>query len=467
MARDIDLQYLTKRAGIWYAQLPVPKSAQEALGRKTLEKSLRTRDLATAKRERFDVIADFRSRIRNADQPPQPFDANALLQLAQALRAAVEAGEVKAGVAEVELEGALTALLARRAREVVTDGEGRPELPSPELATIRRANAVLSGTDSGLLDLLAERWLKHEASSSIRRATLGDKRRHLEKFLKWAGGDTEATSITKPRATDYVESVLLEWDVTTDTKRFALNTVRQFYDWLEVRGIVTANPFDKVGRLIRDAARGEHEGDGRRSWTPEELLKVLKYIPQGDPMWPLVVLMAYTGARREELCSMKVANVTQTTMFNPSGKTPSARRMLPVHPAIQGLVTRLAETSPDGFLLPGLLTSGVDNKRGILVGKRLAYTIRKMGIDDANLVAHGFRHSVETQMEAAGVSLRMRQQILGHRSMTITEEHYTDPASVERRAAAIKVVTYGKEVTALVCAAGKTITVERSSTRRK
>lgn len=459
--------YLTQRGGVWYVQVPVPKPAQSALGRKTLEKSLRTRDHVQALHDRFAVIADFQTQIRNAGKGPEPFDSAAFLKLAQELRSAVEAGEVKPKVAEVDLDAALSALLAQRAKTTGVDEEGRPELPAPELASIRRASAILAGTDSGMLDKLAERWLKHEESSSIRRATLGDKRRHLDKFLKWAGGDTEAASLTKPKATDYVEEVLLPWDVTTDTKRFALNTVRQFYDWLEVRGIVAANPFDKVGRLIRDASRGQHEADGRRSWQPEELLKVLRYIPQDDPMWPLVVLMAYTGARREELCSMRVANVTEAAMFNPSGKTPSARRMIPVHPVIRPLVTRLSETSSDGFLIPGLLTSGADDKRGILVGKRLAYAIRKAGITDESLVAHGFRHSVETQMEAAGVSLRMRQQILGHRSLTITEEHYTDPASVERRAAAIKVVSYGKEVTALVKAGGKKVAITTVSSRRK
>ncbi len=459
--------YLTQRGGVWYVQVPVPKPAQHALGRKTLERSLRTRDHVQALHARHEVIADFHKQIRNAGKGPEPFDAAALVKLAQELRAAVEAGDVKPKVAEVDLDAALSALLTRRAKEVDTDDEGRPLLPSPELAAIRKAGAVLSGTDSGMLDLLSERWLKHEESSSIRRATLGDKRRHLAKFLKWAGGDTEASSITKPRATEYVEEVLLPWDVTTDTKRFALNTVRQFYDWLEVRGIVTANPFDKVGRLIRDAARGQHEGDGRRSWQPEELLKVLRYVPQDDPMWPLVVLMAYTGARREELCSMRVKNVTETAMFNPSGKTPSARRMIPLHPVIQPLVLRLTETSADGFLIPGLLTSGADDKRGILIGKRLAYWIRKAGITDEALVAHGFRHSVETQMEAAGISLRLRQQILGHHSMTITEEHYTDPASVERRAAAIKAVTYGKDVTALIRNAAKRLTIARAAKRRK
>jgi integrase len=467
MPRFKDRQYLTKRGEIWYAQMPVPKQAQHGLGRKTLEKSLRTSDIVIAKERLWSVITDFQERIRSADLPPEPFDANAFLKLATELRAATEAGTLKPKVAEIDLEGALAALLARRAKETSVDDEGRPELPASELATIRKANAIFDGNARGLLELLTDRWLKHEESSSIRRATLGDKRRHIDRFLKWAGNDTDAASITKARATEYVEEVLLPWDVTPDTKRFALNTVRQFYDWLEVRDIVKANPFDKVGRLIRDAARGDHEEDGRRSWQPEEVLKVLRYIPQDDPMWPLVILMAYTGARREELCSMRVANVTESAMFNPRGKSPSARRLIPIHPVIGPLVKRLTEISTDDFLIPGLLTTGKDNKRGILIGKRLATTIRDAGIKDESLVAHGFRHSVETQLEAAGVSLRMRQQILGHKSKTITEAHYTDPASIERKAEAIKVVSYGKDVTALIRSASKKLKLTRVEKPRK
>ena len=44
---------------------------------------------------------------------------------------------------------------------------------------------------------------------------------------------------------------------------------------------------------------------------------------------------------------------------------------------------------------------------------------------------------------------------------------YTDPASVERRTASIKVVSYGKEVTALNKVSAKRITIERTAKRRK
>jgi integrase len=131
------------------------------------------------------------------------------------------------------------------------------------------------------------------------------------------------------------------------------------------------------------------------------------------------------------------------------------------------LVNRLRESSADGFLIPGLLTTGHDDKRGTLLGKRLAYWVRKKaGLSDPALVAYAFRRTVVTQMEAAGVPLYVRQQVAGHKAMNVTEASYTDPASVARRLEAIAHVTYGSEVDGLVEAAGGTLVVKKVARRR-
>ncbi len=61
-----DPSYLTRRAGVYYVQMAVPREAQAALGRKTLERSLRTRDRGQALALRFDVVSEFRKAIREA-----------------------------------------------------------------------------------------------------------------------------------------------------------------------------------------------------------------------------------------------------------------------------------------------------------------------------------------------------------------------------------------------------------------
>jgi integrase len=233
---------------------------------------------------------------------------------------------------------------------------------------------------------------------------------------------------------------------------------------MEVRDVVTFNPFDKAGALLKDSKRAKKQA--RRPWTPEELLKVLQYVPQDDPLWALAALGAYTGARREDLCALRVDSASEEVLVIHEGKTEAAARRVPVHPVIKPLVRRLLKISSDGFLLPGLLASGVDGKRGVYIGKRFLDAKTKAGVTDSRVVFHSFRNSVLTQMEAAGVELSLRQQIVGLERGTVTERVYTAEAADHRRAKAIAHVTYGKTVDKLVRSAGASLSISKVSARR-
>lgn len=472
--------YLTTRGGIYYVQMAVPREAQAALGRKTLERSLRTRDRGQALASRFDVVAEFLKLIRQANgkrigdvdlSPPSPSSLRGLLDRAQAIRSREESGKLNHMGAEVEWQATLEGYLSHRASETGKDAEGRPRLPETELAEVRRAGRIAAGSDQFLVGALADEWLRLVARSNVKPSTVEARRRHVAMLTTWLGSDKEPNEVDKRTAARFVDEVLNQWGVTAETPKgvtaetrgFALNSIQKFFDWLEVRGLIRFNPFDKTGTLL---ASDGTEGTQRRSWTPGEILRVLEVIPEGDPMFPLVAILAYSGMRREEVCALRVSSVSDQVMRVEHGKTKTARRDVPIHPAIAPLVRRLVDTASDGYLIPGLLHAGRDDKRSILVGKRLLRTIRNAGITDGAIVVHGLRRTVSTQMEAKGVDLFVRQQILGHASGNITEAVYTDPISTERRAKAIRTVDHGKEVAALVRKMGKGFDLSIVSRRR-
>lgn len=470
-----DPTYLTTRGGVFYVQMAVPKEAQAALGRKTLEKSLRTKDRSQALAARFDVITEFRRLIRQgtgkrlgdvALPKAGHLSPRGLLEVAADIRNRETAGKINAEEAEAEQQALLDAYLAHRAKEVPADEEGAPRLPAQEVAQVRRAMRAASGTDAYLLETLADQWLKLIARSKVKPSTVEARRRHVAMLTDWLGPDKEPSSVDKPMAARFVEEVLNGWGVspetpdgvTAETRRFALNSIQKFFDWIEVRGLIKFNPFDKAGALL---SSGGGNGPDRRSWTPEELQIVLQAIPEGDSMFPLVAVLAYSGMRREEVCAMRVESVTGEVMQVEEGKTKTARRLVPIHPTVAPLVELLVKTSPDGYLIPGLGTAGRDEKRSILIGKRLLRTMRAAGVTDERVVVHGLRRTVSTQMEAKGVDLFVRQQILGHASGNITEAVYTDPVSVTRRAKAIREIGYGAEVAGLV--GRRTIALQETS----
>lgn len=462
--------HLKQRKKGWYVQLAVPTKFQPAMGgKKVLVKSLGTRDEVEALRLRHPVITAMQMQMAEAlaaaeGRTPPELTPEVILQYARTVRRAIDDGEQSERDAHPAFEALMDDFSERKARSVGVDHDGHPRLPQADVETIRRAHGVLYGNPSLTLGYQAERYIGQLEGTDLRRQTLADKRRHLDSFLDWIGRETECKRVTKARASAYFSEVILPRDLAVQTRRVGLNVVRQFFDWMEGGGVVASNPFDKVGKFFKESKRGRELA--RRPWTGEELLKVLGHVPQSDPMWPLVALGAFTGARREDLCSLRAQDAVDGVLIIRQGKTAAAVRRIPVHAVVRSMVDQLVEASSDGYLLPGLLTGGSDDKRGHYIGKRFSYAKAKAGVTDPRVVFHSFRNSVLTQMEAAGVPLRVRQQIVGHERAGVTER-YTNPADDARLAEAIAHVTYGQEVDRYIRETGAALNISHVSRRRK
>ena len=433
-------------------------------------KSLGTRDELEALRLRHPVITAMQMQIAEVvaaaeGRTPPELTPEVILQYARAVRRAIDDGVQSERDAHPAFEALVDDFSERKARSVGVDHDGHPRLPQADVETIRRAHGVLYGNPSLTLGYQAERYIGQLQGTDLLRQTLADKRRHLDSFLDWIGRETECKRVTKARASAYFSEVILPRDLAVQTRRVGLNVVRQFFDWMEGGGVVASNPFDKVGRFLKQSSRGKE--DPRRSWTGEELLRVLRHVPQDDPVWPLAALGAHTGARLEDLCGLRAEDARDGVLQVRKGKTTAAVRRVPVHEVIRPMVDRLIAETSDGYLLPGLLTGGSDDKRGLYIGKRFGYAIRRAGVEDRRVVFHAFRRTVLTQMDVAGVALPIRQQIVGHERSGVTERHYTDFASDARLAEALAHVTYGPEADQFIRTAGARLKITHVSRRRK
>lgn len=121
-------------------------------------------------------------------------------------------------------------------------------------------------------------------------------------------------------------------------------------------------------------------------------------------------------------------------------------------------------------MLPGLLTSGKDDKRGKLIGKRFAYALRRVGVADPRVVFHSLRNTVITQLLSRGVPLERVQLIAGHDTDKGLGSSlpYVDRDSVQdvENRKALSVVTYGADLDAYVTKTGAGVTVETKARRR-
>jgi integrase len=429
--------YLKRVKGTYYVQVPVPADKQEALGRKTLERSLRTKDEDVAYRLRHTVIAEFQSKI---DKAGRAKGADALLEMAEELATSgSEAGRLGFDVSVDDFI------------------EKHPKMPPEDVAKVRRATSIAAGSASHLLDRQAEAWLKSEASKGLASATLKDKHVQIGHLLSYLGADADPSALTKAAAVEYVESVLNPMDVSKARKRLLLQAAGQFADWLELRGKLSSNPFAKVGKLLRAEDKRRPQ---RRSFTKGEVHRLLSAMPQRSPMVNLAALMAFTGARPQELCDVRVSAVDDRMMRIEDSKTLNGIRVVPIHRAIAPLVAKLRSESSDGFLLSNLPSKDGDRYRAL--GKNFQRLVRTL-FKDESLVPYSLRRTVVTQLEAAGTPSWVQDAIIGHevdetterRKRSTRETNYLDDPGFDRKANALAVISYGDEVEALVKALGE------------
>jgi integrase len=470
--------YLKKRKLGWYVQVAVPRELQPILGTSPILRSLRTRDEAEARKRRHGTIATIFSEFRQAaavTPAPSASTPEGMLQAALRNREAIDSGQLHPRDAELAHEASVDDYLERQARIHGVDAEGHPKMPSESVSIIRRSYSALAGRHEFSLARLATGYLK-EQEVRLTAQTIGDKRRRLDSFLEWFGGERECGEVTRKVAGAYITEVIQRRTqklpngetvpLSAKTRIKETSDLRSFFQWLVDRGRLDENPFDRMSRSIKDSTRGKERG--RRSWQPAELAKVLHGIEPADPMWALTVIGAYTGMRREEAATLRVESIQGNVLRVSEGKADASVRSVPIHPALAPLLKQLAKTTKDGFLIPGLLRGGPDRKRGWYIGKRFGLAIRALGVTDPRVVYHAFRNTVVTQLLEAGIPKATIQLMVGHEREGVTLESYNiEGVSDKVKRAAMLKLTFGKRLDDYVAATGASVIVKASAKPRK
>lgn len=434
---------LKRRHQSWYARLRVPPSLRDAVGKSELVQALHTRDLAEANRRKHAVLAAMHAVLERARvEATLPRDsAEAFLAEARKLAEEVKAGAMRPEDAEAALDVALEDHLEAQAkRHGIDPATGHPMVSERHTRTLQLAHKVLHSGDVALLKESIQTYLK-ERAPHINKQTHAEKERQLTELADWLG-DCEVSTITKKMAGRYVSEKLLTKGHAPKTVKDTLSNLSAFWRWLEGRGLVEFNVWQGMSGTVKGSTRGT--APKRRPWTDEELLKLLQGIPTNDPLLPMVALAAYTGMRREEVAGLRVEDAREDgVLIVREGKSAAAVRRVPVHPAITSLVEKLRGSSTDGYLIPGLLTGGMDNKRGHYVGKRFSDVKVKLGFTDPALVFHTLRHAFMQRAEEGGVAESTTKLIVGHsRQGDITYGLYSPGVSSETLREAIGRITY-------------------------
>nr|WP_145142005.1 site-specific integrase [Pseudomonas duriflava] len=238
--------------------------------------------------------------------------------------------------------------------------------------------------------------------------------------------------------------------ISTTTVNNRLRKVSAFFNWCMQNKYITENPLKGIKVMVAVSAK-----EARHSFTPADLnilldlqalrKESLKHVWR---FW-LVLLGRTTGARMEELCQLHADDITtiqgsaciriSDTHADQKVKTPSSRRIIPIHPQMirLGFLEYVHRAAPDGVsrIFPELIA--VRGQLGHAPSKWFGRYKQKQGITDPRKVFHSFRHTFIDDLREAGVQDSVIKRLVGHEDGSVTFGLYGSREPIKAMADAI------------------------------
>jgi integrase len=477
MADNLELQ-----GGTWHVRLAIPKDVQKAFGgRKIMSQSLKTGSRREAMNLRLPILTAWKSEVKAArDGVPLPEGwqeqfASTVEQIEQIATLAKrerigervpalplpDAGEVQRlmhdNPAMVEV---LRQMVERRRDEPM----GMIKLEDDIAAMAKRFmvrqleddHRLKPEEETELSELIGEP-AKRKTRSPISAARLKAFREFREgqegapKHIDQQIGRMERLSEflkkqSLPLDFDSVAAWIRSIDRAPATLSQHLLSGSAFWQWavkydpgFRAEYKDKADPF-KAHDVPKGGGR-ETAGEQREAYTTTQLETLYKGAQDAgnQPLADLILLGAYTGSRIEQLCQLRVEHVIKEDGV-PSfdfrgGKNKSAKRIVPIHLAILGLVDRLIADSTDGFLIPATSENRY-GKRSHALSKAFGYLKKTQGFGPL-YVFHSMRNTAITAMLRANVPDHIVMELVGHSTGTETHDTYSKGASARQKLKAI------------------------------
>lgn len=206
-----------------------------------------------------------------------------------------------------------------------------------------------------------------------------------------------------------------------------------------------------LGRIAKTARKVETRSRSEKTYTRKELSTILgSALFRGEwspsradygkaPYW-LPLLMAYTGARREELAQLLVKDVKYEEeaacwyldISDGEGKTTKtvdSNRRMPLHGDLLalGFIEYTRSLPQDGRLFPAL-PYNARNGYGAAFGKLWKnYLSKELGLTSSVSPSHGFRHTFKTLCREVGIPKEVGDWMTGHSSPDVADSYGNAP----------------------------------------
>lgn len=423
--------YLVLRRQKWWAMHDIPQALHDVLGTRFAE-SLGTSDKKEAERRAAILKARWLREIATARQKAPvglEDEASFWKRLIKSANSEEERAALISDLAD-ETKGKVERALDRAGFNDYE--EGWDEVPGVEEAI--KVQAIATGSllksDEHLEEYLST--LGNEAK------TVDMKRSTIQKFCQRF---PYLPDVQRKEVQKWVNAQIQDGKAIATVRR-SLSEMRGYWAYLQSIEVVGENvlPFDKLS--LPKASQKARSEDDRRPFEAADVVKLLTEAEnKGDgQLADLIRLGMWTGARIEELCSLKVSQVGEGFLSIEDAKTEAGIRKVPVHTMLTATVDRLSKSSADGFLLSGLLPNKYGDRSNAL-GKRFGRLKAALGFNEAH-VFHSIRKTVATLLENAGVPENVAADIIGHDKPTLTYGLYSGGATLATKREALEKIAY-------------------------
>jgi integrase len=407
------MPHLEKRRRVWYAILTIPKDLRALFGKRRFKQSLQTESESTAKRRVPRIISAWKAEIDAARGTPVEDDTAIF---AKALRYA-QTEERRATVLE-EISNAADDIAYSNINYT----------PFSKASEVPEAVEFFSKA-TGQLETTTKHFEAYLDSANLAPSTVDEYRRRMKPF---ADSFPLLADITRKEVRTWASGL----DLQKKTIQKRLGTYRTYWGYLIDIEVVPEDVADPFANL-----RLPHRKPELPMRQPFSSSDVRRIIDASDgKMHALIMIGAYSGARIEEICQLKVEDVHEGWFSITSSKTKAGVRDVPIHTALAPIMVKLKAKSNDGYLLSDL-PPGTKIRRSATIGTYFTPLKRKLGFGP-EYVFHSLRKTVATELENAGIAEGITADILGHNKSTITYGLYSGGTNMDLKREAIEKITY-------------------------
>lgn len=413
---------LTRRNGVYYAQLSVPQDVRHIIQKNNFRKSTACRNRNAALLEAAPWLEDWKRQIRMARQEPDAF-----LEEMAVLKARMEVEKLDPTVKPDEY-GYVPSELAMEVKGL-DDSDWLRSLPPSQAA---KYLDLLHG-DGVPLPHFMERFIaahydKHRTRTEARRYILEAmlyvptlEQINSENAKAWIRAEAKKPAHERRAA---------------KTMQKAAGFLSEYVVWLQDQRLLS----DSVANPFRDL-RYPKALKQKESYVPLSLDEVLAIrtaaVANGDlELVAFIDIARYTGMRLAEIGALSeesvetVGGITCLRVKEDAKTEASAGRLVPVAPALQSLM------ATNGYALDTFDLGRRENA----VGKRFGRLKRDVLPDGQKRTKcfHSIRKFVATTLEQAGVPETVAADLVGHEKLTMTYGVYSGGSKLTQLAKAVE-----------------------------